>query len=99
MVLTILLADVTRLAMAVALQDVAADRCPKLAVDPAEKAALMQQFHQYDVGGINSMVSPPLNTYYAEFLDSSRADLAAFCGSAATLAGRAGYPGLLNPKK
>jgi hypothetical protein len=93
-----LLADATRLAMAVALQDVVADHCPNLTVDPAEKSALMLEFRQYDLGGIYSMVSPPLNAFYEEFLGASRKSPSGFCASAPDLAGRAGFPALIGKK-
>ncbi len=53
----------TKIAMAVALLDVAEEYCAgRMSVDAAEKTRLMEHFHEYDIAGLASILSQPLNT-------------------------------------
>lgn len=86
----------TRIAMAVALLDVTQEHCAgRLTVDGAVKARLFQNFHEYDIGGLASLLSKPLNSFYEDFTYQAKQDRAAFCRSAPKQAARTGYPVLL----
>ena len=82
----------TGIAMATELVDVARLHCADvLTVDEAAAAALKADLRQFDIGGINSAVSPALNLFYEEFAAAAKADAAGFCTSVPDLAARAGY--------
>ena len=86
----------TRIAMAVALLDVAEDNCgTKLRVDEAVKRTLMRHFHEYDIAGLASMLSKPLNSFYEDFSYQAKQSREAFCRKAPAEAVRTGYPVLL----
>jgi len=82
----------TRVAMAVALMDVVADHChPALAFNAEQKALLLHDFRDYDVGGLASGISAPLNRFYDDFAAAARHDVHAFCAAAPEIASRTGY--------
>ena len=86
----------TRIAMAVALLDVTGDYCSgKLRVDEHVKATLMKHFHEYDIAGLASLLSKPLNSFYEDFSYQAKKDRSAFCRGAPREAARTGYPVLL----
>ena len=83
----------TRIAMAVALLDVTAEHCAgKLDVDPQARATLLTHFHEYDIAGLASLLSKPLNSFYEDFTYQAKQDRAAFCRGAPKQAARTGYP-------
>lgn len=86
----------TRIAMAVALLDVAQEHCQaSLTVDPQVKARLLEHFHEYDIAGLASLLSRPLNSFYEDFSYEVRQGRDAFCRQAPAEAARTGYPVLL----
>jgi|GEM_PF-4435422 len=86
----------TRIAMAVALLDVTQEHCEgKLEVDPQVKATLLTHFHEYDIAGLASLLSRPLNSFYEDFSYQAKQGLDAFCRAAPEQAARTGYPVLL----
>jgi hypothetical protein len=83
----------TRIAMAVALLDVAEEYCSDaVAVDAAQKRTLMIHFHEYDIAGLASTLSGPLNAFYEDFLHEARQGRDAFCDEAPSQAASTGYP-------
>ena len=55
----------TRIAMAVALIDVVQDHCEgRYRIDEHVKALLFKNFHEYDIAGLASILSKPLNSFY-----------------------------------
>ena len=83
----------TLIAMAVGLLDVAEEHCAReVSVDAIEKTRLLKDFRDYDIGGISSAVSVPLNAFYEEFLHQAKKDRRAFCATAPAEAARTGYP-------
>jgi hypothetical protein len=83
-------------AMTVAVLDVAKSHCRgRLSVDTAIEAQLVKEFRDYDVGGVQSAMSGPLNAFYEEFLDIATLNLVRFCREAPSIAAKGGYPGLL----
>lgn len=83
----------TRIAMAVALLDVTAEHCAgKLDVDPQARATLLTHFHEYDIAGLASLLSKPLNSFYEDFSYQARQGRDAFCREAPEQAARTGYP-------
>lgn len=83
----------TRIAMAVALLDVAQERCAgQLTVDPQVKARLFEHFHEYDIAGLASLLSQPLNSFYEDFSYEAKQGRDAFCRKAPAEAARTGYP-------
>ncbi|MCA3562005.1 MAG: hypothetical protein IOC82_13350 [Aestuariivirga sp.] len=83
----------TRIAMAVALLDVTGFYCAgKLKVDEQVKATLMKHFHEYDIAGLASLLSKPLNSFYEDFTYQAKQDRNAFCRGAPEQAARTGYP-------
>ncbi len=83
----------TKIAMAVALLDVAEEYCAgRMSVDAAEKTRLMEHFHEYDIAGLASILSQPLNAFYEDFLHEARAGRDSFCSEAPALAQDTGYP-------
>lgn len=88
----------TPVAMTVAVLDVAKSHCRgTLDVDAALEARLIEEFRQYDVGGVQSAISRPLNAFYEEFLETAEIDRKGFCREAPSIASRGGYSGLLVP--
>ncbi|PZF78659.1 hypothetical protein DK847_02320 [Aestuariivirga litoralis] len=86
----------TRIAMAVALLDVADDYCEgRLKVDEKVKATLFAHFHEYDIAGLASLLSRPLNSFYEDFSYQAKQGRDAFCRKAPQEAARTGYPVLL----
>jgi hypothetical protein len=57
----------TNIAMAVALLDVAREHCA-ITVDATVETKLMKDFHEYDIAGLASILSGPLNAFYEDFL-------------------------------
>lgn len=84
-----------RIAMAVALLEVAKERCPALEVDEDLHEHLIRHFREYDIGGIASAISGPLNTFYEDFQFRARRDARDFCQKAPQLARSTGYPVIL----
>lgn len=83
----------TRIAMAVALLDVAQDHCgEQLRVDATVKKKLMAHFHEYDIAGLASLLSQPLNAFYEDFAYEARREPKAFCHRAPREAAATGYP-------
>jgi hypothetical protein len=83
----------TLIAMAVALLDVAEEHCEgRITIDGAVKARLMVDFREYDISGIGSVISGPLNSFYEEFLLEARKDLRQFCARTSVHAAATGYP-------
>ena len=86
----------TRIAMAVALLDVTQDFCAgRYKVDEPVKATLMAQFHEYDIAGLASILSEPLNSFYEDFMHQAKQHRAAFCSTAPAVAAKTGYPVIL----
>lgn len=86
----------TRIAMAVALLDVVQETCgERLRVDAAVKRTLMRHFHEYDIAGLASLLSKPLNSFYEDFSYQAKQGREAFCRKAPDEAARTGYPVLL----
>ena len=79
--------------MAVALLDVAEEHCQaETAVDDKVKASLMADFHEFDIGGLASAISNPLNAFYEEFQLQAKRDRRSFCAKAPLQAAVTGYP-------
>ena len=86
----------TRIAMAVALLDVTQDYCGgRLRVDEQVKTTLFAHFHEYDIAGLASLLSRPLNSFYEDFSYQAKQGRDAFCRKAPAEAARTGYPVLL----
>lgn len=86
----------THIAMAVALLDVTGDYCDgSVRVDEQVKATLMKHFHEYDIAGLASLLSKPLNSFYEDFSYQAKQDRRSFCRSAPQEAARTGYRVLL----
>ena len=86
----------TRIAMAVALLDVTQEHCGgRLKVDPQVKDQLFRNFHEYDIAGLASLLSKPLNSFYEDFTYEARQGRDAFCRKAPDVAARTGYPVLV----
>lgn len=86
----------TRIAMAVALLDVSGEYCgSSLKVDETVKATLFRHFHEYDIAGLASLLSRPLNSFYEDFSYQAQQGREAFCRGAPQQAARTGYPVLL----
>ena len=87
----------TRIAMAVALLDVAQDHCDsKIRVDEKVKDTLFLHFHEYDIAGLASLLSRPLNAFYEDFSYEVKQGRDAFCERAPQEAARTGYPVLVS---
>lgn len=83
----------TRIAMAVALLDVAEHGCAaELRINEDVKKRLMAHFHEYDIAGLASLLSQPLNAFYEDFSYELKDDRDAFCRSAPKSAVTTGYP-------
>ena len=86
----------TRIAMAVALLDVVQDHCEgRYTIDEHVKAALFRNFHEYDIAGLASILSKPLNSFYEDFSYQAKQGLDAFCRKAPEVAASTGYPVLV----
>lgn len=86
----------TRIAMAMALLDVAAETCAgRISLDEDVKTTLYMHFHEYDIAGLASVLSQPLNAFYEDFAYEARQGRDAFCRGAPEEAARTGYPVLL----
>lgn len=81
----------TSIAMAVALLDVAGEYCT-ITIDSQAKVRLMRDFHEYDIAGLASILSGPLNVLYEDYLHQMKSGRASFCGQAPALSSRTGYP-------
>lgn len=83
----------TRIAMAVALLDVTAEHCEgRYKLDAQVKATLFEHFHEYDIAGLASLLSRPLNSFYEDFTYQVKQGRDAFCRKAPEVAARTGYP-------
>lgn len=83
----------TRIAMAVALLDVVEQHCAgRYHVDEHVKKVLFEHFHEYDVAGLASLLSQPLNSFYEDFSYEARKGRDEFCRKAPEEAEGAGYP-------
>lgn len=83
----------TRIAMAVALLDVAEDHCAgRFEVNAHVKKVLFEHFHEYDIAGLASLLSQPLNSFYEDFAFEAKKDREAFCSKAPDEAEATGYP-------
>lgn len=83
----------TKIAMAVALLDVAEQYCRgAIAIDQDVRKNLFLHFHEYDIGGLSSAISGPLNSFYEEFVAEAKSGRGAFCAEAPAQAARTGYP-------
>lgn len=86
----------TRIAMAVALLDVTQEHCAgRLSVDEQVKARLFEHFHEYDIAGLASLLSRPLNSFYEDFTYEAKQGRDSFCRKAPEEAASTGYPVLL----
>jgi hypothetical protein len=86
----------TRIAMAVALLDVVEDHCAgSLRVDEHVKKTLFLHFHEYDIAGLASILSRPLNAFYEDFSYEAKKSRDAFCRNAPEEAASTGYPVIL----
>jgi hypothetical protein len=86
----------TRIAMAVALLDVVEDHCEgRFRVDEAVKKTLFLHFHEYDIAGLASLLSRPLNAFYEDFSSEAKKGRDAFCRNAPEEAASTGYPVIL----
>jgi hypothetical protein len=86
----------TRIAMAVALLDVAEEHCAgQFRVDASIKKKLMAHFHEYDIAGLASLLSQPLNAFYEDFAYEAKREPEAFCRRAPGEAATTGYPVIL----
>jgi hypothetical protein len=86
----------TRIAMAVALLDVMQEHCEgRYKVDEQVKATLLRHFHEYDIAGLASLLSRPLNSFYEDFTYQAKQGRDEFCRNAPAEAQRTGYPVIL----
>ena len=86
----------TRIAMAVALLDVVQDHCEgRYRVDEQVKATLLRHFHEYDIAGLASILSKPLNSFYEDFAYQAAQGRDALCRKAPEVAASTGYPVLV----
>jgi hypothetical protein len=82
-----------RIAQAVALLDVSETYCKdRITTDDTVKATLMTHFHEYDIAGLASVLSRPLNAFYEDYSLEAQRDSAAFCRAAPAEAAATGYP-------
>lgn len=83
----------TRIAMAVALLDVAEDHCAgRFHVNEYVKKVLFEHFHEYDIAGLASLLSQPLNSFYEDFSYEAKKSRDTFCRNAPEEAEATGYP-------
>lgn len=83
----------TRIAQAVALLDVAQDYCQgRITVDAEMKDVLLDHFHEYDIAGLASVLSGPLNAFYEDYMAEAKHGREAFCRKAPALSASTGYP-------
>jgi hypothetical protein len=83
----------TRIAMAVALLDVTQEHCNgRFTIDPQVKTQLFANFHEYDIAGLASLLSKPLNSFYEDFTYQVKQGRDAFCRKAPEVAASTGYP-------
>lgn len=86
----------TRIAMAVALLDVVEDNCQgRFRVDERVKKTLFLHFREYDIAGLASILSRPLNAFYEDFSHEAKTGRDAFCRKAPEEAASTGYPVIL----
>ncbi len=86
----------TRIAMAVALLDVTQEHCGgRLRIDEAVRRQLFEHFHEYDIAGLASLLSKPLNSFYEDFSYEAKQGRDAFCKKAPAEAASTGYPVLM----
>lgn len=86
----------TRIAMAVALLDVVEDHCEgRFRVDEDVRKTLFLHFHEYDIAGLASLLSRPLNAFYEDFSYEVSQGRDAFCRKAPEEAASTGYPVIL----
>jgi hypothetical protein len=86
----------TRIAMAVALLDVTQEHCQgRYTVDEHVKTVLFRNFHEYDIAGLASLLSRPLNSFYEDFTYQVKQGREAFCRKAPEVAASTGYPVIL----
>ena len=88
----------TLIAMAVALLDVAEQHCDDLKRDAELEEHLLRHFHEYDIGGLASAISGPLNAFYEDFQREAEEDARAFCRAAPAYAARTGYPVIVSAR-
>ena len=83
----------TRIAMAVALLDVTEEHCEgRFRIDAHVKTVLFDNFHEYDIAGLASLLSRPLNSFYEDFTYQVKQGRDAFCRKAPEVAASTGYP-------
>ena len=83
----------THIAMAVALLDVTAEYCAgRYSIDEHVKTLLFRNFHEYDIAGLASLLSKPLNSFYEDFTYQVKQGRDAFCRKAPEVAASTGYP-------
>jgi hypothetical protein len=83
----------TRNAQAVALLDVTQDVCQgRFAIDPEMKDVLFDHFHEYDIAGLASILSGPLNAFYEDYMAEAKEGRDAFCRKAPAESASTGYP-------
>ena len=82
-----------RIAQAVALLGVAEDVCRgRFTVDAGMKDVLFGRFHEYDIAGLASTLSRPLNIFYEDYMAEAKQGRDAFCRKAPEEAASTGYP-------
>ncbi len=83
----------TRIAQAVALLDVTQDYCQgRFAIDPEMKDVLLDHFHEYDIAGLASILSRPLNAFYEDYMAEAKQGRDEFCRKAPAESASTGYP-------
>ena len=58
----------------------------------------MRHFHEYDIGGLASAISGPLNAFYEDFSYQAKRDATGFCRTAAAVSETTGYPVILGAR-
>lgn len=82
--------------MAVALLGVVEDHCHgRYRLDHAVKNTLFVDFHEYDIAGLASLLSRPLNAFYEDYSFEAKKGRDAFCRMAPEEARLTGYPVIL----
>ena len=64
-------------------------------MDEQVKTTLLEHFHEYDIAGLASLLSKPLNSFYEDFTYEVKQGRDAFCRKAPAEAASTGYPVLL----
>ena len=69
------------------------DHCEgRYKLDEHVKTVLFRNFHEYDIAGLASILSKPLNSFYEDFAYQAQQGRDAFCRTAPEVAASTGYP-------